>query len=482
MTTTTNVSSGVTSTGIALNNGDIENIFNGGTAVATTVSSGGVAHVSSGGIASQTDVFNGGSALVLHGGSATATIVHSGGNQIVSSGGLAIGTTVSRGGSEFIFLGGVTSNTTVSSGGTQFVDSGKASGTTVVAGGTLTVQAGGIAFSATVHAGAKETVNGVTSFTHLTNGAVEDVFLAAVGTVVDSGATELVDNFFGTDGIVNSTLVALGGTIDVTFLPFAAGGTTSFTSSTRKLTVSQGGHTYSQTLSGSYTGLAFELVSDGGSGTNIVVVACFRRGSRISMAAGSGVAIENLRAGDRVLTIDGPQPIVWIGHRAIDCQRHPAPHLVWPVRICAHAFGPGLPRRDLWLSPDHALFIDGALIPVKHLIDGDAIAQVPVTNVEYWHVELPRHAVLLAEGLPAESYLSIGDRGNFANGGSALTLHPDFASRAWEARGCAPLVVGGPLLQAARALIARRNGGVGKIAAAPLPMRRGRRQAILPTR
>ena len=64
--------------------------------------------------------------------------------------------------------------------------------------------------------------------------------------------------------------------------------------------------------------------------------------------------------------------------------------------------------------------------------------------------ELPNHSVLLAEGLPAESYLDTGDRRNFANGGGAVALYPDFSSRVWEAAGCAPLVVSGPELEAAR--------------------------------
>ena len=75
----------------------------------------------------------------------------------------------------------------------------------------------------------------------------------------------------------------------------------------------------------------------------------------------------------------------------------------------------------------------------------------------YYHVELPRHDVLLAEGLPTESYLDSGDRGNFANGGRPLALHPDFASRAWEADACAPLLVTGLQLDAARRWISRQR-------------------------
>ena len=70
--------------------------------------------------------------------------------------------------------------------------------------------------------------------------------------------------------------------------------------------------------------------------------------------------------------------------------------------------------------------------------------------VEYFHIELDRHEIILAEGLPAESFLDAGDRHQFDNGGAALVLHPDFASRAWECAAAAPLVQTGPLLEAAR--------------------------------
>jgi hypothetical protein len=142
--------------------------------------------------------------------------------------------------------------------------------------------------------------------------------------------------------------------------------------------------------------------------------------------------------------------VVWVGHRRIDCTRHPEPRKVWPVWISAHAFGPGRPCRDLYLSPDHAVFIGDVLIPAKHLINGTSIAQVHRDVVTYYHVELPRHTVLLAEGLPTESYLDTGDRGNFSNSNGAIAAYPDFSSRVWEARGCAPLVVTGPALDSAR--------------------------------
>jgi hypothetical protein len=75
-----------------------------------------------------------------------------------------------------------------------------------------------------------------------------------------------------------------------------------------------------------------------------------------------------------------------------------------------------MPHTDLFLSPDHAVHVGSVLVPVRYLINGATIVQVPTDRVDYFHIELPRHEVLLAEGLPVESYLDTGNRGGFANG------------------------------------------------------------------
>lgn len=183
------------------------------------------------------------------------------------------------------------------------------------------------------------------------------------------------------------------------------------------------------------------------------VVPCFLAGTRIGTPEG-WAAVEALSIGDTVLADGTGRDVIWIGHRVVDCARHPNPARVWPIRIEAGAFGPAEPRRPLFLSPDHAVFVDEVLIPVKHLVNGTTVTQIPMDRVAYYHVELARHGVLLAEGLPAESYLDTGDRSDFANGGGVVTLHPTFASLRREAGACAPLVVTGPKLDAVRARLA----------------------------
>ena len=61
------------------------------------------------------------------------------------------------------------------------------------------------------------------------------------------------------------------------------------------------------------------------------------------------------------------------------------------------------------------MFVDDVLIPIKHLINGETIVQEPVDVITYYHIELGEHDVLLAEGMPAESYLEDGARSAFDN-------------------------------------------------------------------
>ena len=97
------------------------------------------------------------------------------------------------------------------------------------------------------------------------------------------------------------------------------------------------------------------------------------------------------------------------------------------------------------------------MIPVRHLANDRSVTRAKrLRHVEYFHIELDQHAILLANGMPVESYLDTGDRSSFENGGVAVTLHPDFASRIREAGGYATLMVTGPEVVAARCQLKRR--------------------------
>ena len=221
-------------------------------------------------------------------------------------------------------------------------------------------------------------------------------------------------------------------------------------------------------LSPASTLLAVTTTNPGNGGLALVntAIACFRAGTRLEAADGP-VVVEALRAGMPLRTASGAlRNIIWIGHSRVDCRRHPRPREVLPVRLAMGAIGDGLPERDLWLSPDHGLFIDGHLVPVRYLLNGATVEQPDAGHadaVQYFHVELETHDILLAEGLPAESYLDTGNRSAFANGGVVAMAAPDFARRVWEAAGCAPLCVDGPVLSAIRGRLLARAADFGFI-------------------
>jgi hypothetical protein len=199
-------------------------------------------------------------------------------------------------------------------------------------------------------------------------------------------------------------------------------------------------------VSGAFSSLVVKADGSGGS----VLTACFCEGTRILTPAGE-VAVENLVEGGMVITSDGEDaPIKWIGRRRIDLGRHPQPERVQPVRIAAGALGEGVPSRDLFLSPDHALLLNGFLVPAKALVNGANIVQLNRRGVVYYHVELAAHSVIFAERAAVETYLETGNRAAFENAGPSVILHPDFAQPMREALGCAPFLERGVMVERLR--------------------------------
>jgi hypothetical protein len=237
--------------------------------------------------------------------------------------------------------------------------------------------------------------------------------------------------------------------IDMTGLTITAVTATSISGD--NLTITAGAVKYIFDTNASYAGDTLNTSSDGTNGTDIWIdtQVCYATGTRLLTNRGE-IAVEDIAVGDHVVTLqDATQvlkPVKWVGYRHLDLTKHRKPETAAPIRIARHAFGENQPHRDLVVSPDHGLLVDGQLIPAKLLINGTTITQDrSVKSVTYYHIELDRHAILLAEGLPAESYLDTGNRAFFANAGLALVLHPEFEVNAnlkcWEEDACAPLAV-----------------------------------------
>ena len=178
-------------------------------------------------------------------------------------------------------------------------------------------------------------------------------------------------------------------------------------SATGALSIAEGGSAYTLHFdpAGNYAGEMFSATPDGSGGTDITVT-CFGAGTRIAIPSGEA-AVEDLRIGDPVRLADGgTAPVRWIGRQTVS-RRFADPLRVLPIRIRAGALAAGVPARDLLLSPGHALLIDGMLVQAGALVNGTSVVRVadmPETFC-YYHVELDAHALLLAEGAVAESYL-----------------------------------------------------------------------------
>lgn len=258
-------------------------------------------------------------------------------------------------------------------------------------------------------------------------------------------------------GTASGTLLLSGGFIDVTSLVFSGGFSSAGIDQNHLLTVSEGGVIYSQTLTGDYTGEYFHAIQDGGTGTLITVdgTPCYCQGTRILTVAGEK-PVEELRIGDRVVTRSGPaRPIIWIGRRSYSGKFAAGNADVLPVLIRTDALDEGVPKRDLLVSPLHAMFLEDVLIPAVALVNGSSIVQVgAVGQVQYFHLELETHDIILADGAWSETFVDDDSRGMFHNAGEYRLLYP--AAARPPALYCAPRIEDGPVLERVRRRLAGR--------------------------
>ncbi len=449
------ISAGGVANSVALSSGGTITERAGGSINSIVVSSGATLGVTSGASARNVTL-SGGTLVVSSGAVVSGAVARPGSLEIVSAGGTLSASTINSGATETVLSGGTDIGSLVSAGSTLIVSSGgTAIGTKQTAGGRILVSAGGAeivpagttVYSATVLSGGTETVS--------SGGSVNGTVISGGELVLRNGAQAGGSLSFAgpggrlaIDAATPSTApisgFVSGDTIDLTAVPYVAGGTATLLAG-NQLRVSEGARSVSLKLDQrqSFAGRSFALAPDAGSGTNVTLSAapCYRAGTRIATPDGER-AVEVLQPGDLVLTENGAaEPVRWVGSRIVDANAHPAPEAVLPIRIRRDAIGPGRPQRDLWVSPDHALHIDGMLIAARLLVNGVSIAtDEAVRQPRYLHVELARHAILLAEGLPAESYLDTGNRGVFANASGPLVLHPDLSRLDRGAGSCAPFV------------------------------------------
>jgi len=387
-------------------------IVQAGSAYETTVSSGGTQDVLNG-IAVNAHVMSGGTQILNGGSSYYATFW---GNDIVSAG-VEYTPTISSGGTVTILAGGYNSLAEIYASGQLLVSGGAGNGTNVFSGGMETLVSGGAESNTTIFAGGLETVSngGITSATTISGGTLQVMAGGSVRngvTFADAGGVLEVADVASLSATISG--FALGDAITLTSAAFDPAGTVTFDNATDMMTVTEGGTSYTLDFAGDYTEKSFQLSRDANGGTDITL--CFYAGTHIATPAGN-VAVEDLAAGDLVLTANGAaQPVIWLGRSTV-FTRFADSEASSPIRIKAGALGEGLPVRDLLVSPNHALFLDGILVQANALVNGMSI--VRETNLPefftYFHVELATHELLISEGVPSESFVDNVDRMNFEN-------------------------------------------------------------------
>lgn len=179
----------------------------------------------------------------------------------------------------------------------------------------------------------------------------------------------------------------------------------------------------------------------------ITITKCFLTGTHILTPEGE-VTVESLRTGDQVVVLQNGQQVskqvVWAGSMDVNVNNYEHKDTLYPVRIKAHAFGLNQPCRDLLVTPEHTIYVEGGLIPARMLVNGRSIiTDTSMDRFTVYHIETEEHSILLSENLTTESYLNTDDRHLF--NGDAVNLHLTFNENAghqsWENDAAAPLTV-----------------------------------------
>jgi hypothetical protein len=266
----------------------------------------------------------------------------------------------------------------------------------------------------------------------LQNGAT--LALTSAGSV-GAGASPTVDLVGSGDIFVatgaSQTLIHLGtisnfdSTDQIQFKAFGAGDKLVLDVANNKITLTDAAGISSQTYTfAAGTSVANIQLSDV-SGVDTLTI-CFMTGTLVRTPDGE-VAIETLKHGDLVLTSDGfAKPVNWLGKQTVST-RFADPVRSYPIRVKAGALAENVPSRDLLVSPDHALLVDGVMVHAGALVNGTSIIRegdVPEIFV-YYHVELDDHSLILAENTPAETFVDNVDRMNFDNWSEFEALYPE---------------------------------------------------------
>jgi len=370
------------------------------------------------------------------------------------------------------YIGGATgvreggANATLENAGTIHATGGMAAYLYATGSNRLIVDAGA-AFTGFVKAKASTGGNTIELTSAASAGTISNLGYQYIGfgtITIDAGANWTVAGSITGFGGVTVEGFNNHDRLDLTDLNFSAGDTVSFDDGTNLLTIKNGGGSTLATihLDDSADGHAFQLLDDGHGHTFVEetdYTPCYLKGTRIRMPRGDR-AVETLRIGDMIATMGGEAlPLKWIGRRSYRDWLAVGNEDAQPILFKAGSIADGIPARDLYVSPEHAMFVDGMLIPARYLVNGASIVKTrDLEEIDYFHLEFDRHAVIFAEGATAESFVDDDSRMLFHNAAEYRRLYPD-ESRRREVEFCAPRVEAGHALETVqRALAARALG------------------------
>lgn len=144
-------------------------------------------------------------------------------------------------------------------------------------------------------------------------------------------------------------------------------------------------------------------------------VVCFVAGTSIKTPSGV-MPVETICPGDIVETLDhGSQPVRWVGRVPVAHDSLIAAPRLRPICIKAGALGPGVPSRELRVSPQHRILLRSRIVermfgmlevlaPAAKLLPVPGISRAPPSGeVQYVHLLLDRHEILSANDTPSES-------------------------------------------------------------------------------
>jgi hypothetical protein len=242
-----------------------------------------------------------------------------------------------------------------------------------------------------------------------------DVVLGTAGTLLNISTATPIANFNSASDVIDDTSLHLA--------PGASYTISTVSGAVQSIDITSAGHSFSFETVGAnltdgtfsaFSGGPLQLSSDGNGGLDASI--CFLEGTHIATPTGER-PVESLAIGDRVLTARGDvAPIKWMGWQTV-CTAFADKLRTMPIRIRAGALGEGLPARDLLVSPQHAMFLDGVLVQAAALVNGTSVVretQMP-RIFHYYHVELADHALILAEGAATETFVDNVDRMAFDN-------------------------------------------------------------------